>query len=115
SRFLEYVNYHHKADDIPDAMMQISLVYRSQGKPVEADAWRDKLRKEHPASPAGRTAQEARPYERVVVDAFSYDAIPNHLLAQEATELELPILRDTSESAVERLVPRGAAPKKSAE
>jgi hypothetical protein len=42
-----------KSQDVPDAMRQIILVYESQGKTVEAGAWRDKLRKEHPKTPSG--------------------------------------------------------------
>ena len=34
------------------------LVYRSLGKTVEADAWRNKLLKEHPNSQAARAARE---------------------------------------------------------
>jgi RNA polymerase sigma factor (sigma-70 family) len=53
-QLLEYVKAHPKNQDIPEAMRQIALVYRSLGKTVEADAWRDKLRKEHPESPAAK-------------------------------------------------------------
>ena len=56
-QLLEYVKAHPKNDDVPDAMLQIGLVYRSLGKTVEADAWRDKLKKEHPKSSAAKTAQ----------------------------------------------------------
>src|SRR5207245_820110 len=54
-RLMDYVKTNPQADDVPDAMLQISLVYRSQGKAVEADAWRDKLKKEHPKSSAAKT------------------------------------------------------------
>lgn len=56
-QLLDYVTAHPKNDDVADAMLHISLVYRSLGKTVEADAWRDKLKKEHPRSPAARTAR----------------------------------------------------------
>jgi RNA polymerase sigma factor (sigma-70 family) len=46
----EYVKAQPKNEDIADAMQQIELIYRSQGKAVEADAWRAKLQKEHPRS-----------------------------------------------------------------
>ncbi|MCI0639855.1 MAG: sigma-70 family RNA polymerase sigma factor [Gemmataceae bacterium] len=58
-RLMDYVKANPKAEDVPDAMLHISLIYRSQGKAVEADAWRDKLRKEHPKSNAAKTAQES--------------------------------------------------------
>ncbi|MCI0377246.1 MAG: sigma-70 family RNA polymerase sigma factor [Gemmataceae bacterium] len=58
-RLMDYVKANPKAEDVPDAMLHISLIYRSQGKAVEADAWRDKLRKEHPRSNAAKTAQES--------------------------------------------------------
>lgn len=54
----EYVKAHPKNDDVADAMHQISIIYRSQGKTVEADAWRDKLKKEHPQSPAAKALQQ---------------------------------------------------------
>jgi RNA polymerase sigma factor (sigma-70 family) len=57
-RLLDYVKSHPKAEDVADAMLHISLVYRSQGKTVEADAWRDKLRKEHPQSRAAQMVQQ---------------------------------------------------------
>ncbi len=59
-RLMQYVKAHPKNDDVPDAMLHISFVYRSQGKNVEADAWRAKLLKEYPSSPAAKTAQETR-------------------------------------------------------
>jgi len=51
---LKYLEKHPKAADAPDAMLQIELTYRAQGKAVEADAWRTKLKKEHPDSPAAK-------------------------------------------------------------
>lgn len=63
-RLMEYVKKNPKAEDIPDAMLQISVIYRSQGKTVEADAWREKLRKEHPKSSAAKTAQDTPSQER---------------------------------------------------
>src|SRR5947208_14059519 len=54
----EYVKAHPKNEDVADAMQQIALIYRSQGKTVEADAWRDKLFKEHPKSPAAKALQQ---------------------------------------------------------
>jgi RNA polymerase sigma factor (sigma-70 family) len=47
-RLIEYVKAHPKNEDAPDAIRQIALVYESQGKTVEAAAWRDKLKKEYP-------------------------------------------------------------------
>ena len=78
-RLLQYAKDHPKNDDVPDAMLQISLVYRSQGKAVEADAWRDKLLKEHPQSPAAKTAKEAHTgvYElKLEVQPFERYPIP---------------------------------------
>ena len=54
----EYVKAHPKNEDVAEAMQQIALIYRSQGKTVEADAWRAKLLKEHPQSPAAKAAQQ---------------------------------------------------------
>ena len=51
---LKYLDNHPKAADAPEAMLQIELTYRAQGKTVEADAWRAKLQKEHPGSPAAK-------------------------------------------------------------
>jgi hypothetical protein len=42
--------------DVPDAMLQIVMVYESQGNTVEANAWRYKLLKEHPNSSAATKA-----------------------------------------------------------
>jgi RNA polymerase sigma factor (sigma-70 family) len=64
-QLLGYVKAHPKNQDIPEAMLQITLVYRSLGKTVEADAWRDKLRKEHPQSPAAKTTQSGETSERL--------------------------------------------------
>jgi hypothetical protein len=47
-RLINFVKTNPKSQDIPDAMRQITFVYESQGKTVEAGAWRDKLLKEHP-------------------------------------------------------------------
>jgi len=47
-RLIDYVKTHPKNEDAPDAIRQIALVYESQGKTVEAAAWRDKLKKEYP-------------------------------------------------------------------
>ena len=54
--------YLQERPDVPDAaeaMLQVVLVYASQGKMVEADAWRAKLLKEYPNSPAARAARES--------------------------------------------------------
>lgn len=56
-RLQEYVKNHSKNEDVPEAMRQIVIVYGSQGKTVEANAWRDKLRKEHPESAAAKAAK----------------------------------------------------------
>jgi RNA polymerase sigma factor (sigma-70 family) len=47
-RLVDIVKTHPKDPDTPDAIRQIALVYESQGKTVEAGAWRDKLKKEYP-------------------------------------------------------------------
>jgi RNA polymerase sigma factor (sigma-70 family) len=47
-RLVDHVKTHPKNPDTPDAIRQIALVYESQGKTVEAGAWRDKLKKEYP-------------------------------------------------------------------
>jgi hypothetical protein len=56
-RLAQYVKDHPKNDDAPDAMLQIIRVYESQGKGVEAGAWRGKLVKEHPNSAAAKTVK----------------------------------------------------------
>ncbi len=42
-RLIDFVKINPKSQDAPDAMRQIVLVYESQGKTVEAGAWRHKL------------------------------------------------------------------------
>jgi RNA polymerase sigma factor (sigma-70 family) len=56
-RLQEYVKNHSKNEDVPEAMRQIVIVYGSQGKTVEANAWREKLRKEYPESAAAKAAR----------------------------------------------------------
>jgi len=51
---MKYIGEHPKANDVPDAMLQIELIYRSLGKTLEANAWREKLQKDYPASPAAK-------------------------------------------------------------
>jgi hypothetical protein len=51
---IDYVKANPKSQDIPDAIGQIVLVYESQGKAVEADAWRAKLPKEAQKTSLGR-------------------------------------------------------------
>jgi len=51
---LKYLEKHPKAADAPDAMLQIEMTYRAQGKTVEADAWRTKLKEVYPDSPAAK-------------------------------------------------------------
>jgi hypothetical protein len=58
-RLTKYVKDHPKAEDVPDAMAQIVMVYSSQKKTVEADAWRAKLQKEYPHSPAARSVSDS--------------------------------------------------------
>ncbi len=58
-RLLQYVKENPKADDVPDAVLQVVLVYGSQGKDVEADAWRKRLVEQFPDSRAARAAQQA--------------------------------------------------------
>jgi RNA polymerase sigma factor (sigma-70 family) len=52
-RLIDFVKANPKNQDVPDAIRQIVLVYESQGKTVEASAWRDKLMKEHPKTSIG--------------------------------------------------------------
>jgi RNA polymerase sigma factor (sigma-70 family) len=59
-QLLDYVKANPKNADVADAMLHIGLVYRAQGKTVEADAWQAKLLKEHPKSSAASMAQEPR-------------------------------------------------------
>jgi RNA polymerase sigma factor (sigma-70 family) len=47
NRLIDYVKTNPKAPDVPDAIRQIIFLYESQGKTVEAGAWRDKLQKQH--------------------------------------------------------------------
>jgi len=85
----EYVKAHPKNDDVPDAMQQINLIYRSQGKTVEADAWRDKLLKEHPKSPAAKGLQQSSSapqpqlWMQGFLDAGTMNAPSNTLLLQD--------------------------------
>jgi RNA polymerase sigma factor (sigma-70 family) len=46
-RLIDFVKTNPKSQAVPEAMRQIIWVYESQGKTVEAGAWRDKLLKEH--------------------------------------------------------------------
>jgi RNA polymerase sigma factor (sigma-70 family) len=48
-RLVGFVKNHPKSPEVSDAMRQIATVYDSQGKTVEAGAWREKLKKETPA------------------------------------------------------------------
>jgi RNA polymerase sigma factor (sigma-70 family) len=52
-RLIEFVRAHPKSEDGPEAMRQIVFVYESQGKTVEAAAWRARLREmsARPAAP----------------------------------------------------------------
>lgn len=52
-RLIDFVKTHPKSQDAPDAMRQIVFVYESQGKTVEAGAWRDKSLKEYPKTSSG--------------------------------------------------------------
>jgi hypothetical protein len=56
-RLLQYVKENPTRYDVPDAMQQIIAIYKSQGKTVEADAWRQKLLWEHPDSPAAKAVR----------------------------------------------------------
>jgi RNA polymerase sigma factor (sigma-70 family) len=44
-RLIDYLKAHPSSKDAPEAIRQIVLVYESQGKTVEADAWRARLPK----------------------------------------------------------------------
>ncbi len=106
-RLMQYVKDHPKAEDVADAMLHISLIYRSQGKTVEADAWRDKLRKEHASSPAAKTAQEL-PHGEFELSIDDY--VPE-LLIRGRVERDVPAVR--IEAEIERYAPeRGASEKK---
>jgi hypothetical protein len=59
-KLMKYVKEHPKSPDAVDAMLQIVLVYTSQGKTVEAEAWQAKLLKEHPDSPAAKRVKDAQ-------------------------------------------------------
>ena len=52
-RLIDFVKTNPKREDVPDAMRQIVFAYESQGKKVEAGAWRDRLSKEHPKTSIG--------------------------------------------------------------
>jgi hypothetical protein len=58
---MKYAKANPKANDAADAILQIELVYRALGKTVEADAWRDKLKKDYPTSPAWKHRQSSQP------------------------------------------------------
>jgi hypothetical protein len=51
----KYVKDQPKASDVPDAILQIEMVYRALGKNVEAQAWGEKLQREYPDNPATRS------------------------------------------------------------
>jgi RNA polymerase sigma factor (sigma-70 family) len=51
-RLIGFLKEHPQSPDAPDAIRQIVLVYESQGKTVEADAWRAKVPKEAPKTSA---------------------------------------------------------------
>jgi hypothetical protein len=70
------VKAHPKNEDAAEAMQQISLIYRSQGKIVEADAWRDKLLREHPKSPAAKAVQ---PTSNAAIEWHFFNASTNTL------------------------------------
>src|SRR5262245_54675372 len=73
----QYVKEHPQNDDVADAMQQISLIYRSQGKTVEADAWREKLLKEHPQSPAAKALQQTSSvHPQIWVDYLNVNTTP---------------------------------------
>jgi hypothetical protein len=46
-RLVDLVKTNPRSESIPDAIRQIVFVYESQGKTVEAAAWREKLKIEH--------------------------------------------------------------------
>jgi RNA polymerase sigma factor (sigma-70 family) len=56
---IKYIQDQPKASDVPDAILQIELVYRALGKTVEANAWAEKLRKQHPNSPPAKNRQSS--------------------------------------------------------
>jgi RNA polymerase sigma factor (sigma-70 family) len=56
---IKYIQDRPKAGDAPEAILQIELVYRALGKTVEANAWAEKLAKEHPNSPPARNRQSS--------------------------------------------------------
>jgi RNA polymerase sigma factor (sigma-70 family) len=56
----KHISDHPKASDVPDGMLQVEMVYRSLGKIVEAEAWGQRLEKEHPNSPAAQKRKGLR-------------------------------------------------------
>jgi hypothetical protein len=62
-RLVGFVKANPKSQDAPDAMRQIVFVYESQGKTVEAGAWRARLRELYPNIP-------------VSVPSFVADSVP---------------------------------------
>ncbi|MCI0380397.1 MAG: sigma-70 family RNA polymerase sigma factor [Gemmataceae bacterium] len=57
---LKFIKDYPKNSDLPDAMLLVEMVYRSQGKTVEADAWGQKLEKEYPSSNAANYRRALR-------------------------------------------------------
>jgi RNA polymerase sigma factor (sigma-70 family) len=51
-RLIGFLKANPKSQDAPDAIRQIVLIYESQGKKVEADAWRAQVPKEAPNVPS---------------------------------------------------------------
>jgi RNA polymerase sigma factor (sigma-70 family) len=47
-RLIDFVKTNPKSQDVPDAIRQITFLYESQGKTVEAGAWQEQLLKEDP-------------------------------------------------------------------
>jgi hypothetical protein len=48
-----------KSQGVADAMQQIAFIYESQGKTVEAAAWREKLLKEYPKTASGKVIDKS--------------------------------------------------------
>jgi RNA polymerase sigma factor (sigma-70 family) len=77
---IDYVTTNPKSQDVPDAMRQIIFVYESQGKIVEAGAWRDKLLQQHLTTPTD---------EEFLNKAFRLARLPTELVAAKRTDGEM--------------------------
>ena len=56
---IDLVKRNPKSQGVADAMQQIAFIYASQGKTVEASAWREKLLQEYPKTAAGNVIDKS--------------------------------------------------------